>query len=127
MQQTILVTGAPGRTSSYVVRALLEQVNPFYIRLLAHSPASAEVIRTSFPSIPERNIFVGDYFDNEALAKALQGVQIVFHNGPAFHPLEAAMGISLIEAAKKAEVKTFVYCSVLFSVLRRLENHDCKR
>ncbi|KAJ3009159.1 hypothetical protein NUW54_g2883 [Trametes sanguinea] len=51
---------------------------------------------------------------------------IVFHNGPGFHALETAMGIALIDAAKKAGVKHFVYCSVLFPVLTKLLNHKAK-
>ncbi|EJF62915.1 NAD(P)-binding protein [Dichomitus squalens LYAD-421 SS1] len=110
---TILITGAAGRTSGYVLRALLESksVPPSDIRLFVRSQGA---------------FALGDYLEASTLPPALKGVDIVFHNGPAFHALESAMGIALIDAAKQAGVKHFVYCSVLYSVLTKMVNHKAK-
>lgn len=125
----ILVTGAAGRTSGYVLRALLASgaVKPEQLRLLVRSEESVQKVQQAHAELPRSAFVVGDYLQKDTLAPALRGVDVVFHNPPAFHPLESAMGIALIEASKAAGVKHFVFCSVLFPVLSKLLNHDCKR
>jgi uncharacterized protein YbjT (DUF2867 family) len=125
---TILVTGAAGRTSGYVVRALLNSpsVKLEDLRLLVRSEEAIKKLQTRHPELPRTSFVIADYLERSTLGPALQGVDVVFHNAPAAHPLETAMGISLIEFAKAAHVKHFVYCSVLFSVLSKLLNHAVK-
>ncbi|GBE77182.1 NAD(P)-binding protein [Sparassis latifolia] len=126
---TILITGAAGRTSTFVVRELLQSssVAPQNLRLLVHSSNAVEKVRAQYPQIPESSFVVGDYLEANTLPPAFEGVDIVFHNAPTFHPLETAMGIAVINAAKTAGVQHFVYCSVLFPILTKLLNHKVKR
>ncbi|OCH93995.1 NAD-P-binding protein [Obba rivulosa] len=127
---TILITGASGRTSGFVIEALLDgkaAVPPSDLRLLVRSEAAIEKIRARFPQLPPSSFAIGDYLEASTLPTAVKMVDIVFHNAPAFHPQETAMGIALIDAAKQAGVKHFVYCSVLFSILTKLLNHKVKR
>ncbi|KAL6301298.1 hypothetical protein BKA93DRAFT_828411 [Sparassis latifolia] len=125
---TILITGAAGRTSTFVIRELLQSssVTPQNLRLLVHSSNAVEKVRAQFPQIPESSFVVGDYLEASTLPPTFKGVDIVFHNAPTFHPLETAMGITVINAAKTAGVQHFVYCSVLFPILTKLLNHKVK-
>ncbi|KAI0663105.1 NAD(P)-binding protein [Cubamyces menziesii] len=125
---TILITGASGRTSGFVIRAFLqsEAIPPSDLRLFVRSHEKAKHLKERYPQLPDTSFAIGDYLEASTLPPALKGVDIVFHNGPAFHSLETAMGIALIDAAKKAGVEHFVYCSVLFPVLTKLLNHKAK-
>ena len=125
---TILITGASGRTSGFVLRGLLESnsIAPSDLRLFVRSQAAADKLKQQYPSLADASFALGDYLEASTLGPALKGVDIVFHNGPSFHALESAMGIALIDAAKTAGVKHFVYCSVLFPVLTKLLNHKAK-
>ena len=126
---TILITGAAGRTSGYVLKELLaaNSVKPPDLRLLIRSEDAIEKVQSQHHQLPRSSFVIADYLERSSLGPAFKGVDIVFHNGPAFSPLESAMGIALVDAAKEAGVKHFVYCSVLFPVLSKLLNHDIKR
>ncbi|EKM56743.1 uncharacterized protein PHACADRAFT_254037 [Phanerochaete carnosa HHB-10118-sp] len=126
---TILITGAAGRTSGYVLKALLasDNVKPADLRLLVRSEDAIQKVQFRHQQLPRSSFVVADYLETSTLGPALRGVDIAFHNAPGFSPLESAMGIALIDAAKEAGVKHLVYCSVLFPVLSKLLNHDIKR
>lgn len=126
---TILITGASGRTSGFVIRALLQATNyvqPSDLRLFVRSHESAKRLQERFPQLADAVYTVGDLLEAHTLPPALAGVDTVFHNGPAFHALESAMGIALIDAAAQAGVRHFVYCSVLFPVISKMLNHKAK-
>ena len=123
---TILITGAAGRTSGHVIRALLQtEPAPPDLRFLVRSHASAHKLRERY-KVDASSIVVADYLEQKSLSPAFKNVDVVFHNGPVFHAQETAMGIALIDAAKQAGVKHFVYCSVLFPLLTKLLNHIAK-
>lgn len=122
---TILITGAAGRTSGYVIRALLQSLQTSNLRLLVRSEESSKRVQETY-GVGTSSIVIADYLEQKSLRAALQGVDIVFHNGPAFHAQETAMGIAVIDAARVAGVKHFVYCSVLFPLLTKLLNHKVK-
>ncbi|KAI0089559.1 NAD-P-binding protein [Irpex rosettiformis] len=122
---TILITGAAGRTSGYVIRALQRSPQPPALRLLVRSEGSAKKVQETYGVGPS-SVAITDYLERKSLHAALQGVDVVFHNGPSFNSQEAAMGIAVIDAAREAGVKHFVYCSVLFSLLTKLLNHKPK-
>ncbi|KAI0650086.1 NAD-P-binding protein [Trametes meyenii] len=125
---TILITGASGRTSGFVIRALLESksLSPSDLRLFVRSRDAANKLKAQYGQLTDSSFAIGDYLEVSTLPPALEGVDVVFHNGPAFHALESAMGIALVDAAKHAGVKHFVYCSVLFPVITKMLNHKAK-
>lgn len=124
----ILVTGAAGRTSGYVIRALLASpvVKPEDLRLLVRREDAVKKLQEKHPQLPATSFVIADYLEHSTLRPALRGIDVIFHNAPAMHQLETAMGISLIDAAKEAGVKHFVYCSVLLPLLSKLLNHIVK-
>lgn len=123
---TVLITGAAGRTSRYVIRTLLDFGNKLDLRLFVRSEAAVEKLRAEFSQLPRSAFVLGDYLEYSTLGSVLKGVDVVFHNGPLFHSQETAMGIAIIDAAKDAGVKHFVFCSVLFPLLHKLLNHEAK-
>jgi uncharacterized protein YbjT (DUF2867 family) len=68
----------------------------------------------------------GDASDPATLARAMEGIETVYHVGPSLHPREEAMGIAVIEAAEAAGVKHLVFSSVLHAIEDRLIQHRSK-
>lgn len=71
-------------------------------------------------------VVVGDLRDRASLDAALQGVGSVFCIAPAFLPDEAEVGKRVVDAAKQAGVRRFVFSSVIDPVLSALVNHAAK-
>lgn len=65
----------------------------------------------------------GDLLDPEVRARAMDGIDVVYHVGPTAHPREAEMGVAAIDAALAAGVKHFVYASVLHARVSALLQH----
>jgi uncharacterized protein YbjT (DUF2867 family) len=61
-----------------------------------------------------------------SFAPALQDIDAVFYIAPAFMPDEAKIGVSVVEAAKRAGVRRFVFSSVIHPSLSALVNHRAK-
>jgi uncharacterized protein YbjT (DUF2867 family) len=70
---------------------------------------------------------IGDACDPETLARAMQGIEAVYHIGPSAHPREREMGFAVIDAALRAGVKHFVFSSVLHAIVTDLIQHEIKR
>ncbi|MER8389088.1 NmrA/HSCARG family protein [Mesorhizobium sp. M0166] len=117
---TILVVGAAGRVAGLVVPELVRRNAG--VRALVRDAASAEKARKAGAS----EIAIGDLRNHQSLEQAVKGVDGVFHIGPAFAPDEAAMGVAMVEAAARADVRKFVFSSVIQPTNTRLENHASK-
>jgi uncharacterized protein YbjT (DUF2867 family) len=70
---------------------------------------------------------LGDLEDPRGLISAAVGADGVFYIGPAFHYREASLGVTMVEAARAAGVRKFVYSGVIHPALSRLTNHAAKR
>ncbi|MBK5565549.1 NmrA/HSCARG family protein [Ensifer sp. SSB1] len=117
---TILVVGASGRFAGLVVPELARRGAT--VRALTRDEARGALARTLGAS----EIAIGDLRDRESLDRAMEGVNGIFHIGPAFAPDEAAMGVSMVEAAVRAGVRKFVFSSVIQPTNVRLKNHAAK-
>ena len=117
---TILVIGAAGNIAGLVVPALV-----------GHGAAVKGFVRKpeQVPLAKQRGasaVAVGDLSDPASLDAALEGVEGVFHVGPVFMPTEVQMGRNMVEAARRAGVRKFVFSSVIHPVLSSLPNHAAK-
>jgi uncharacterized protein YbjT (DUF2867 family) len=117
----ILVTAAYGNQGRLLVPKLLEAGHT--VRACVQSPASAERLQ----ALGVRDIVVGDLGDPGVMARAVQGVDKVYHVGPTLHPQERAMGIAIVDAAVAAGVQHFVLSSVLHAITTDLVQHEIKR
>jgi len=105
------VTGASGFIGSHLIRAL--KAEGFEVRALVHKTPLAE--------IPGLSSVAGDILDEEALAKAMAGVDFVFHlaaavgavvNGAqAFQEINVNGTEAVLAAARKAAVRRVVHFS----------------
>lgn len=111
-----LVTGASGFTGSHLVKALLERGD----RVVALVRQTSDLSRLE---VDKLDLVYGDVTDREALAKAMEGVDAVFHLA-AYVELgivdEAKMERvnvdgtrSVLDTAKAAGVKKLLYCSTI--------------
>jgi uncharacterized protein YbjT (DUF2867 family) len=121
---TIVIVGASGRTSSYVLRALLSSTS-LPVRAVLRSERGAESLRTEHPSLMDA-VSVQNYINTGEVEKALHGAKVVWYNAHAFVPNTAATAISVIDAAMRAGAEHFVFCSVLHPLLTKLINHEEK-
>ncbi|MGY6271405.1 NmrA/HSCARG family protein [Achromobacter denitrificans] len=120
MGSIVLVIGATGKFAGLVVPELRRR--GVAVRALARDEARAAVARSRGAA----EVAIGDLRDTDSLADATQGVEGVFHIGPAFTADEAAMGVALVEAAERNGVRKFVFSSVIQPTNTRLANHASK-
>jgi uncharacterized protein YbjT (DUF2867 family) len=118
--QVVLAVGATGPFAGLIPAALVSR--GIKVRALVHDPAKAAVLRQT--GIEE--IAIGDLADLASLERAVKGVDGVFHIGPAFLVNEAQLGLNMVEAAKRAGVRRFVFSSVIQPTSSRLTNHASK-
>lgn len=117
---TILAVGAAGPFAGLVVPELAKR--GAIVRGLIQHEAQGEAVRKNGAS----EIAVGDLADPASIKAALKGVDAVFYIAPAFIANEAEIGRSMVEAAKQAGVRRFVFSSVIDPVISALVNHSAK-
>ena len=115
----ILSIGANGRFAGLVVPELVAR--GARVRGLVRNAENVDKARANGAS----EVALGDLRDRASLTAALKGVTGVFYIAPVFAPDEARMGLNLIEAAKSAGVRRFVFSSVIHPTLD-LESHAAK-
>ncbi|HXF64690.1 MAG TPA: NmrA family NAD(P)-binding protein [Caldilineaceae bacterium] len=113
----ILITGAGGKTGQAILRALARRRAP--VRALLRRTEQRPAALAAGAS----EVQVGDLRDPAALRTAVQGVRTVYHICPNMHPDEAAIGATLLAAAKAAGVSYFVYHSVLHPQTSTMPHH----
>jgi uncharacterized protein YbjT (DUF2867 family) len=118
--ETILAIGAAGKFAGLVIPALAKRGAK--IRGLVHRAEQADGVRSQGAA----EVAVGDLTNPASMVAALRGVSSVFYIAPAFLPHEAEVGMSLVDVAKKAGVRRFVFSSVIHPVLSALVNHAAK-
>jgi uncharacterized protein YbjT (DUF2867 family) len=116
----VLAVGAAGKFAGLVVPALAKR--GVRVRgLVKDATQGDEVLKHGATEIA-----IGDLRDRASLDAALKGVDGVFYIAPAFLPNEAQVGIDMVDAAKQAGVRRFVFSSVIHPILSALENHGAK-
>ena len=116
----ILAVGAAGKFAGLVVPELARR--GAHVRGLVSKAEQISVARDHGAV----EVAVGDLRDRVSLDAALLGIERVFYIAPAFLSDEAAVGLVMVEAAKAAGVRRFVFSSVIHPVLTELPNHAAK-
>lgn len=119
-EQTVLITGANGRTGRQVIRALAAagvRTRAFIRRAEQQSSLLAE---------GAAECAVGDLADASSLHAALAGCDAVVHIGPPMHPLEVEFVTNVIDAARANRVGHFIYYSVMHPLRREVRHHRLK-
>ena len=116
---TVLAIGAAGPAAGLVVPEFAKRGAT--IRAFIRNAKQSDAVRAAGAS----DVAIGDLGDVASVRAALSGVDAVFYIAPAFLDNEAAAGIAVVDAAKSAGVKRFVFSSVIDPVLT-LVNHSAK-
>ena len=117
----ILVNAANGQQGKLLVPKLL--ATGAAVRACVRSERSADELRAGGVA----DVVVGDLADPDLLARALPGVEKVYHVCPGIHPREHDIGLAWIDAAAAAGVRHFVFSSVLHAIIDDLVQHVIKR
>ncbi len=117
----ILVTSANGNQGKRLIPKLLAAGQS--VRACVQSEASADYLR----KLGVQEVVVGDLADPAVIARAVEGVESIYHIGPTVHPAERGMGFTMIDAARAAGVGHFVFSSVLHAIATDLVQHEIKR
>ena len=117
----ILVNAANGQQGRLLVPKLLRQGQD--VRACVRSERSAAELRAAGVA----DVVVGDISQPEVIARAIRGVDAIYHVCPGINPHEREMGLAWIDAAKAEGVRHFVFSSVLHAIVTDLVQHEIKR
>lgn len=117
----ILVTAGYGTQARRLIPLLAGAGKP--VRALRRSADGEEAAR----ALGASEVVIGDVADRAVLARAMDGVDAVYHVGPTAHPRESELGIAAVDAAVAAGVGHFVYASVLHARISALVQHREKQ
>ena len=117
----VLMIGATGKYASLVLPELRQR--GVTVRALVRDESKADAARQQ----GAEEIAIANLNDSESLRAATSEVDGVFHINPAFTPNEAELGVAMVEAAKAAGVRKFVFSSVIHPSISKLSNHAAKR
>lgn len=113
----ILITGAAGKTGRAIIRTLTARKKT--IRALAHKRHHIQGLK----EFGVESVIVGDMRSPEVLQKAFSGITAVYHICPNVHPDEFSIAQSMLNEARAAGVKHFVYHSVLHPQTEAMPHH----
>jgi NAD(P)H dehydrogenase (quinone) len=113
----ILITGAAGKTGRAILNALIQKNST--VRVLVRRPEQAEELMAA----GAKDVVVGDMADAKTYREALKNVVALYHICPNMHPAEIEIGRLAIESARKADLKHFVYHSVLHPQTEKMPHH----
>jgi uncharacterized protein YbjT (DUF2867 family) len=116
----ILAVGAAGKFAGMVIPELVKR--GAIVRGFIHNDAQESLGREHGAA----EIMVGDLTNRTSVDQAVKDVDSVFYIAPAFLPNEAEIGVAVVEAAKRAGVRRFVFSSVIHPILSALGNHEQK-
>lgn len=118
--ETVLVTGATGRTGKAVIVALAAR--GAHVRAMTRTLAGQD----SLHAAGAHEIAVADLGDRSSLDRAVSGVARLYHIGPRFNDREIVFGANIIAAARDAGLRHFVLHSVFHSQCRTMIHHRQK-
>lgn len=116
----VLMIGATGSNAGLVLPELVRR-GAQVRALIRHREQASEVLARGAAETA-----IGDLRDPASLRAAAQGIDGVFHIGPAFDPEETDMGLAVVKAAQAAGVRRVCLSSVYHPSLS-LSNHAAKR
>src|SRR5664279_264612 len=111
----ILAVGAAGKFAGLVVPEIVKRAGT--VRGLVRDDAQGVRARANGAS----EIALGTLQDGAEIEEALRGVDGVFYIAPAFLEEEARIGVQMVEAAKAAGVRRFVFSAAIHPVIAELE------
>jgi uncharacterized protein YbjT (DUF2867 family) len=112
-----LMVGATGRHAHWVLRELTKR--GVAVRALVRNQERAEVARHNGAN----ETVIGDLTEPASLTDAVAGMDGVFHIGPAHAAGEAQMGVAMVDAARAAGVRKFVFSGVIHPSISAMTNH----
>lgn len=120
MTNTILLTGANGKTGRTVLKKLVGLKLPVkvFIRDKAQWP--------DLKALGAGGFALGDMLDADSVDSAVMGCGKIIHIGPPMHPDEKAITESFINAAKQHNISHFIYYSVMHPLRRDVRHHSLK-
>ena len=113
----VLMVGATGRHAHWVLRELTKR--GVAVRALVRDQQRADVARDNGAA----EVALGDLTEPDTLTEAVAGVDGVFHIGPGHSAGEAKMGVALVDAARDAGVRKFVFSGVIHPSISAMTNH----
>lgn len=116
----VLVVGATGKFAGMVVPELKKR--GITVRALVRDERHVEAARARGAD----ETVLGNLENPTSVLNAARGVDGIFHINPAFAPNEFDMGISMVEAARAAGVRRFVFSGVIHPSILGLSNHAAK-
>lgn len=117
----ILVTGASGQVGKHLLMALSRKGIP--ARAWIHRKENETAVVEAGAS----EVYVGDFTSYKDAVEAMKGMDTVYYICNTANPLEGEIGYNLIEIAKKMGNVTFIYHSVLHSLLSDMPHHQKKQ
>ncbi|MGB8390616.1 SDR family oxidoreductase [Mycobacterium sp.] len=116
----VLMVGATGRHAHWVLPELRKR--GVEVRALVRNQERAQLARRNGAD----EVAIGDLTEPGSLADAVAGVEGVFHIGPAHAAGEAEMGLAMVDAARAAGVRKFVFSGVIHPSISAMTNHTAK-
>ena len=116
----VLMVGATGRHAHLVLSELKRR--GVTVRALVRNGERAQLARRNGAD----EAVIGDLTAPDGLAGAVAGMDGVFHIGPAHAANEAQMGLAMVDAARAAGVRKFIYSGVIHPSISAMTNHAAK-
>ncbi len=113
----ILLTGASGKTGKAILSALKQRGT--LTRVLVRSAEQA----SELVNLGAAEAVIGDLRDQSSLITAIKGCDRLYYICPNVTPDEVQIGKTLLEIAKKENLKHFVYHSVLHPQIEAMPHH----
>lgn len=117
----ILVTASNGNQGKLLIPKLVAAGHS--VRGVARTDASVAAVR----ALGATEVIPGDLGDPGVIARAVDGVDSIYHIGPTLSPVERQCGFEIVDAAAAAGVGHFVFSSVLHAITTDLVQHEIKR